>query len=140
MSRCRLTAVMWNLYWSSIRTISRTVSRRSPTPKNKFNKLIPFPLYKKEFHIFLQRLIVDQDIGLNYDYMGAAEFEFGATADAREALARFHLKGELVCQKVRFFARWGRYDVWSGRRILFWTQEVHGRPLHCASGRNKCPL
>lgn len=33
-----------------------------------------------------QRLIADPKIGFNYDYMGAAEYEFGGTREARKHL------------------------------------------------------
>ncbi len=43
----------------------------------------------------LQRLQLDKKSGLNYEYMGYAEYEFGATAKARAALAELFVDGEL---------------------------------------------
>lgn len=38
--------------------------------------------------MLLQRMIRENEIGFNYDYMGYAEYEFGATSKSREAIAR----------------------------------------------------
>lgn len=45
--------------------------------------------------MLLQRLIIDGDIGFNYDYMGNALFENGATASGRAALAQAYVDGNL---------------------------------------------
>jgi hypothetical protein len=58
--------------------------------------------------MLLQRLIADKDSGFNYDYMGSAEFEFGATSIAREALARLVMRKKLAARESRFFVKWGR--------------------------------
>lgn len=60
--------------------------------------------------MFLQRLIADHredGCGLNYDYMGSAEFEFGVTGDARRTLAMLAYKDQLGCNRVHLFERWG---------------------------------
>ncbi len=45
--------------------------------------------------MYLQRLIADPKIGFNYDYMGSAEYEFGVTAEARVAIAKAYLDGDI---------------------------------------------
>jgi hypothetical protein len=55
----------------------------------------------------LQRMIADEKIGLNYDNMGYAEFEFGATARARAELAGFMLDGKMTARHVNFEATRG---------------------------------
>lgn len=55
----------------------------------------------------LQRMIADENIGFNYDYMGAAEFENGATARARGELAGFMLDGQMTARRVNFKGTWG---------------------------------
>lgn len=55
----------------------------------------------------LQRMIADDKIGFNYDYMGFAEFEFGATTLARGELAAFMLDGQMTARRVNFKGTWG---------------------------------
>lgn len=55
----------------------------------------------------LQRMIADENIGFNYDYMGAAEFEHGATTRARGKLAGFMLDGQMTARRVNFKGTWG---------------------------------
>lgn len=52
--------------------------------------------------MLLQRLKPDDTCGLNYDYMGAAEYEFGATANGRLAIARLFLNKEMAARTIRF--------------------------------------
>lgn len=51
--------------------------------------------------MLLQRLIADKDIGFNYDYMGSAEYEFGATRNGRMELAQAFLDGEIVARVLQ---------------------------------------
>lgn len=55
----------------------------------------------------LQRMIADEKIGFNYDYMGYAEFECGATTRARGELAGFMLDGQMTARRVNFKGTWG---------------------------------
>lgn len=55
----------------------------------------------------LQRLIIDEKCGFNYDSMGYAEFEFGATALARSELAEFTLDKTIHAKRVRFIGTYG---------------------------------
>ncbi len=59
----------------------------------------------------LQRLIADEKCGLNYDYMGFAEFEFGATGRARVELARFMIDGTITARRINFKGKWGVTNV-----------------------------
>lgn len=52
--------------------------------------------------MLLQRLIADPEIGFNYDYMGAAEYEFGATAQARFNIAEAFDRDQLASRKIDF--------------------------------------
>lgn len=51
--------------------------------------------------MLLQRLIADKDIGFNYDYMGSAEYEFGATRNGRMELAQAFLEGEIFARVLK---------------------------------------
>ncbi len=51
--------------------------------------------------MLLQRLIADKDIGFNYDYMGSAEYEFGATRNGRMELAQAFIDGEIVARVLQ---------------------------------------
>jgi hypothetical protein len=55
----------------------------------------------------LQRMIADENIGFNYDSMGFAEFEYGATSRARGELAKCMLDGHLTARRVNFKGTWG---------------------------------
>lgn len=44
----------------------------------------------------LQRLRLDEKSGLNYEYMGYSDYEFGATLTARHKLAELYVLGKLV--------------------------------------------
>jgi hypothetical protein len=57
--------------------------------------------------MLLQRLKADPKIGLNYDHMGYAEFEFGATRKSRLRIASLLLERKLTMVKARFFDKWG---------------------------------
>lgn len=52
--------------------------------------------------MLLQRLIKDSDCGFNYDYMGYAEYENGATANGRVKLAETFVDGRLVARQINF--------------------------------------
>ena len=52
--------------------------------------------------MLLQRLIDNPITGFNYDYMGAAEYEYGATSHGRTGLARAWLEKDFTAQKVMF--------------------------------------
>lgn len=52
--------------------------------------------------MFLQRLKADEKVGFNYDYMGAAEYEFGATANGRVALAKLFIEGKMHAKRIQF--------------------------------------
>lgn len=58
--------------------------------------------------MFLQRLIADKDIGFNYDYMGYAEYEFGATPNSRTRLAELYLQNNLASIGVTMVEQFGR--------------------------------
>jgi hypothetical protein len=52
--------------------------------------------------MLLQRLVRDETAGFNYDYMGAAEYEFGATRNGRGALATAFIEGKLHARPIQF--------------------------------------
>lgn len=52
--------------------------------------------------MLLQRLTKDSDCGFNYDYMGYAEYENGATANGRVKLAETFVDGQLVARRINF--------------------------------------
>jgi hypothetical protein len=56
----------------------------------------------------LQRLIRHPMIGFEYDQMGYAEFEYGATAKARDQLAGFMRNGTISAKRVAFKGTWGK--------------------------------
>ena len=58
--------------------------------------------------MLLQRLINDPASGFNYDYMGAAEYENGATKNGRIALARLYLAGNFVARRIQLAEKMGR--------------------------------
>jgi hypothetical protein len=60
--------------------------------------------------MYLQRLIEDDKTGFNYDYMGRAEYEFGATMNARKALAAKHLDGEIQVRILNFIEIIGKNE------------------------------
>ncbi len=55
----------------------------------------------------LQRMIADEKIGFNYDFMGSAEFENGSTTRARAELAGFMLDGMMTARRISFKGTWG---------------------------------
>jgi len=57
--------------------------------------------------MLLQRLVADPDIGFNYDYMGSAEYEFGATRRGRMALAQIFVEDRMVARRVAFVEQFG---------------------------------
>lgn len=61
--------------------------------------------------MLLQRLVVDPKIGFNYDYMGYAEFEFGATTTARTALAELWLDKAMCTAAVSLKTQDEQVDV-----------------------------
>lgn len=76
--------------------------------------------------MLLQRLLADDradGCGLNYDYMGSAEFEFGATREARIKLANLQIEGKLVGKQVRLYEKWGRSNRGPIDVYLFGSQE-----------------
>ena len=48
----------------------------------------------------MQRLTADENIGFNYDYMGYAEFEFGATSRSRVFLANCWMNNKITARKI----------------------------------------
>ena len=52
--------------------------------------------------MLLQRLITDNNVGFNYDYMGAAQYEFGATTNGRTKFAQAYLEGNIAAKKMKF--------------------------------------
>lgn len=58
--------------------------------------------------MLLQRLVTDEDVGFNYDYMGAAEYEYGATRNGRLALARLFLDDKMCARKIKVSESIGR--------------------------------
>jgi len=50
--------------------------------------------------MLLQRLITDEKIGFNYDYMGAAEFETGGQRNTRAVLAAAWREGTIKAVKT----------------------------------------
>lgn len=52
--------------------------------------------------LLLQRLVLDEEIGFNYDYMGNALFEHGSTGVGRKALAQTFIDGNLQSKFVTF--------------------------------------
>jgi len=51
--------------------------------------------------MLLQRLVTDEDVGFNYDYMGSAEYEYGATRNGRLALARLFVEDKMCARKIQ---------------------------------------
>lgn len=58
--------------------------------------------------MLLQRMIADNEIGFNYDYMGYAEYEFGATSKSRESLTRSFIANDLQSRVVTLVEYFGR--------------------------------
>lgn len=52
--------------------------------------------------MLLQRLVTDDKIGFNYDYMGSAEYENGATKKGRTAIAQAFLDGKIKAKATNF--------------------------------------
>lgn len=52
--------------------------------------------------MLLQRLVTDEKVGFNYDYMGASEYEWGATSVGRTALAQLFLDKQFCAKKIQF--------------------------------------
>lgn len=52
--------------------------------------------------MLLQRLVDSETRGFGFDYMGASEYENGATTNGMAALARLFLEGRLVARKTGF--------------------------------------
>lgn len=55
-----------------------------------------------------QRLVSEEAIGFNYDFMGYAEFEYGAPRDARSEIASFWVNNKISAKKVEFTGTMGR--------------------------------
>jgi len=51
--------------------------------------------------MYMQRLRTDETVGFNYDYMGAAEYEFGATKNGRMAIAQAYIDGTIKAKLVK---------------------------------------
>lgn len=58
--------------------------------------------------MLLQRLVDSEHKGFGFDYMGASEYENGATTNGLAALARLFLDGRLVARKTGFGEIHGR--------------------------------
>ncbi len=58
--------------------------------------------------MLLQRLVRENEIGFNYDSMGRAEYEFGATSKSREAIARAFLANDLESRVVTLVEQYGK--------------------------------
>lgn len=52
--------------------------------------------------MLLQRLVKDETAGFNYDYMGSAEYEFGATRNGRGALALAFINSNFHARVIDF--------------------------------------
>lgn len=61
--------------------------------------------------MLLQRMIRENEIGLNYDYMGYAEYEFGATSKSREAMARSFIANDLEARVVTLVEQFGKSQM-----------------------------
>lgn len=51
-------------------------------------------------YLYMQRLVPNPNVGFNYDYMGAAEYEFSATKAGREALAKAYIEKDIMASRV----------------------------------------
>lgn len=58
--------------------------------------------------MFLQRLIADEEVGFNYDYMGSVEYENGATRNGRMALANLFVDGKMCARKIKMCEKIGK--------------------------------
>lgn len=76
----------------------------------------------------LQRLVADREIGFNYDQMGFAEFEFGATAKARGEIAMFAVDHKITARRVKFVGVWGVTKVKFDAVVIGEQETVDGLP------------
>lgn len=79
--------------------------------------------------MLLQRLIADPKCGFNYDYMGSAEYEFGATTLARTDFARQYLAGNIAAKCMTFVEQVNRFNGNGHARagidvVVYSTKEV----------------
>lgn len=79
--------------------------------------------------MLLQRLIADPKCGFNYDYMGSAEYEFGATALARTDFARQYIAGNIAAKRMTFIEQVNRFNGNGHARagidvVVYSTKEV----------------
>ena len=58
----------------------------------------------------LQRLVAHDKVGFNYQYMGAAEYENGATTHGREAIAELFLRDRMQACIIDFIEVTGHHE------------------------------
>ena len=84
----------------------------------------------------MQRLIADENTGFNYDYMGYAEFEFGAPGRSRLQLAKYWLDNNITARKIKMNVskRPTQYEMViigeTANVNAFTTEEVNAFRLH----------
>ena len=49
---------------------------------------------------YMQRMRLCEKVGFNYDYMGSAEYEFGATMEGRLAIAKAFIEGDIKSRLI----------------------------------------
>lgn len=59
--------------------------------------------------MLLQRMILDDLLGLNYDYMGNAHYEGGATYNGRLAIAQAFIDGQMTSKLSNLYEVHGKY-------------------------------
>lgn len=60
--------------------------------------------------MLLQRLVADDKSGFNYDFMGAAEYENGATMNGRTQIAELFLRDKMQARVIDFIEVIGRNE------------------------------
>jgi hypothetical protein len=74
--------------------------------------------------MLFQRLIADNTEGLNYSYMGYAEFEYGVTGRSRRALALAMLEKDIKGKFILFKGRWGKNSSHFKAFVIGMTDDV----------------
>lgn len=77
--------------------------------------------------MLLQRLTLDDRIGFNYDYMGAAEYENGATRVGRTAIAQAFIDKTIEARPIQFIETYGKYRSEPVEVIAMGTAETLDR-------------
>jgi hypothetical protein len=78
--------------------------------------------------MYLQRLVADDKSGFNYDYMGSAEYEFGATRKTRSKIAYYFARGNISAKRISFVER-----MWNGSRLKPVDTVIIGRKDYISS-------